>query len=84
MGEGVVREFGIDMSTLLYLKWVTNKDNQQANLGIAQGTLLNVTWQPGWERGLEENGYMYMDGSVPSLFTGNCHDIVNWLYPIKK
>ena len=25
-GEGVVREFGIDMYTLLYLKWVTNKD----------------------------------------------------------
>ena len=26
MGEGIVREFGIDMNTLLYLKWVTNKD----------------------------------------------------------
>ena len=23
--EGIVREFGIDMYTLLYLKWVTNK-----------------------------------------------------------
>ena len=23
---GIVREFGIDMSTLLYLKWITNKD----------------------------------------------------------
>ena len=37
MGEGVVREFGIDMSTLLYLKWVTNKDNQQANLQYSTG-----------------------------------------------
>ena len=26
MGEGIVREFGIDMCTLLYLKWITNKD----------------------------------------------------------
>ena len=27
MGVGViVREFGIDMYTLLYLKWITNKD----------------------------------------------------------
>ena len=26
MGEGIVREFGIDMYTLLYLKWITNKD----------------------------------------------------------
>ena len=25
-GEGAVREFGIDMYTLLYLKWITNKD----------------------------------------------------------
>ena len=23
---GIVREFGIDMYTLLYLKWITNKD----------------------------------------------------------
>ena len=26
MGEGIVREFGMDMYTLLYLKWETNKD----------------------------------------------------------
>ena len=25
-GEGIVREFGIDMYTLLYSKWITNKD----------------------------------------------------------
>ena len=24
-GGGTVREFGIDMYTLLYLKWITNK-----------------------------------------------------------
>ena len=24
--EGLVREFGMDMYTLLYLKWITNKD----------------------------------------------------------
>ena len=26
MGEGIVREFGVDRYTLLYLKWITNKD----------------------------------------------------------
>ena len=26
----------------------------------AQGTLLSLMWQPGWERNLGENGYMYM------------------------
>ena len=25
-GGGIVREFGIDMYTLLYLQWITNKD----------------------------------------------------------
>ena len=25
-GEGIVREFGMDRSTLLYLKWITVKD----------------------------------------------------------
>ena len=24
--EGIVREFGMDVYTLLYLKWITNKD----------------------------------------------------------
>ena len=24
-GEGILREFGTDMYTLLYLKWITNK-----------------------------------------------------------
>ena len=54
-GEGIVREFGMDKSALLYLKWITYKD------------LLYNTWKsaqcyvPAWmERGLRENGYMYM------------------------
>jgi len=25
-GEGIVTEFGMDVYTLLYLKWITNKD----------------------------------------------------------
>ena len=52
-GEGMVREFGMDMYTLRYLKWITNKD------------LLCS---------------MYMYGWVPSLFTGNCHNIVTRFY----
>ena len=71
------------MFTLLYLKWIINKD-----LLIADETLLSATWQPGWEKSLAENGYIYMYGWVPSLFTGNCH-IVNQLcsktkYKVKK
>ena len=32
---------------------------------IAQGTLLNVMWQPGWENSLGENGFMYMSLHCP-------------------
>ena len=45
--EGIVREFEIDMHTLLYLKWMTGED-----LLYSTGTLLNIVWQPGWKRGL--------------------------------
>ena len=63
MREGTVREFGMDMYTLLYLKWIINKD-----LLLAHGTLLNVMWQPRWKGSLGENAYMYMRGQVLSLF----------------
>ena len=36
--------------------------------------------QPGWERCLGKNGYMYLCGWIPSLFTWNYHNIVNWLF----
>ena len=45
-------------------EWIANKDP----VYIAQGPLLNVIWQPGWEGSLGENGYMYMYSGVSSLF----------------
>ena len=51
------RVFEMDRYTLLYFKWVTNKDHY-----MAQGTLLNIMWQPGWEGNLRENGYVYVYG----------------------
>ena len=42
-GKGIVKEFGMDMYTLLYLKWITNKD-----LLYSTGNLVNVRRQPGW------------------------------------
>ena len=55
--EGLVREFGIDIYTLLYLKWITNS---RITYCRAHGTLLNVMWQPGCEGRMGENGYMYI------------------------
>ena len=36
MGEGIVREFGMVMYTLLYLKWKTNKDLLYSTKNSAQ------------------------------------------------
>jgi len=55
MGEGTVREFGMDMDTLLYLTWRTHR-----TCWTAQGPLLNVMWQPGWEGSLGDNGYVWL------------------------
>ena len=38
----MIREFGMDIYTLLYFKWIIKNDLQ-----YRQGTLLNVMWQPG-------------------------------------
>ena len=45
MGEGIVREFGIDMYTLLYLKWVANKDLLYSTWNSAQFYV--ATWMGG-------------------------------------
>ena len=56
-GNGALEEFRINMHTLLYLKWIINR-----NLYIAQGTLLNVLRQSGREGSLGENAYMGVYG----------------------
>ena len=39
---GIVREFGVDMYTRLYLKWITNKD-------LLYSTWNSAQWNPRWE-----------------------------------
>ena len=59
MGKGIVRELGMDMHTLLTLKWITSK----VLLYIQHMELCStVTWQPGWLGSLGEDGYMCMYG----------------------
>ena len=43
----------MNMYTLLYLKWITNKNHY-----IEHRTLLNIMWQPGWEESWWESGYL--------------------------
>ena len=49
-GVRIVREFGIDMYTLLYLKWITNQDLLYSTRNSAQRYV--ASWM-GWEFGGE-------------------------------
>ena len=57
MEEGKVREFGMDIYIVLYLKWITNKDLLYSTGNSAQCYV--AAWIGG---SLQENGYMYMCG----------------------
>ena len=46
MGEGIVRESGMDMDTLLYLIWRTNKDLLSSTGNSAQYSVITL-WSPG-------------------------------------
>ena len=76
--ERILGEFGMDMYTLLYLKWRTNKDplcstwNSAQRYGAAwMGGESGGEWIPqlGWEGGLGENRYLCIYSWVPFLFT---------------
>ena len=55
--EGIVREFGIVVYTLLYLKWITNKCLLYSTWHSAQCHV--AAWMGA---GLGENEYMYIYG----------------------
>ena len=58
---------GIDMNILL---WVHVKmDSQQGHTIEYRKSLLNIMWQPQWERSLGKDGYMYMYSQVLLLST---------------
>ena len=56
-GEGIVKDFGKVMYTLLYLKWITNKNLLCSTWNSAQCYV--AAWMGG---GLGENGYTHMHG----------------------
>ena len=56
-GEGGLKDFGKVMYTLLYLKWITNKNLLYSTWSSAQ------CYVPAWVgEGLGGNGYMYVHG----------------------
>jgi len=65
----------MDMYTLLYLKWITNKDLLYSTWNSAQCYL--AAWAGGEFEGKRIHVYV-------RLFTQNYHSIDNWLYPNTK
>ena len=60
---GIIRKFGMGMYTLLYLKWVINKD-----LLYSTGTLLSIMQQPKGGKNLKKNRYRYMYNGINLLY----------------
>ena len=50
MGEGTVRECGMDMDTLLYLTWRTSKDLRSSTGKFGQYSVITL-WFPGGRMG---------------------------------
>ena len=56
-GEGIVKDFGKVMYTLLYLKWITNKNLLYSTRNTAQCYVVAWRWGGGARSG--KNGNMY-------------------------
>ena len=72
--EGMVGEFGMDMYTLLYLKWITNKNLRHSTRNSAQMLCGS----------LDGRGFGICMVESLRCFTWNYHNILNWLYTNTK
>ena len=91
MGEGIVREFGMDMDTLLYFTWRTSKDLLDSTGNSAPYSVITL-WFPGGrtgegivrESGMDMDTLLYLTGSTNTDLldsTGNsapCH-VAAWM-----
>ena len=59
MGKGIVGELGMDMHTLLYLKWVTNKDLSYREYTVFPQHYVAILDGRGVWQGMD---YMYLHG----------------------
>ena len=79
MGEGIVREFGINMHTLLYLRWTINKVLLYSTGNSVQCYV--VAWMGEEFRGEWIHIYVWLNPFAVHL---NYDNIVNQLYANTK
>ena len=78
MGEGTVRESGMDMDTLLYLTWRTSKDLLDSTGNSARYSVITL-WLPGGrmgegivrESGMDMDTLLYLTWETTVSFFGN-------------
>ena len=63
--EGIVRQFEMDMYTLLYLKWVTNRDLLCSTWNSARGSV--AAWLGGACGGERIHAYVWLSPFVVHL-----------------
>ena len=62
IGEGIVREFGMDIYTPIHLKWIINKDLLSSTVKSAQYSVLTLRSPGGWMgEGIVRESGMDMD-----------------------
>ena len=69
-GEGTVREFGMDMYALLYLKWITNKDLLCTTWDSAQGYM--AAWMGGESGGEQIHVHVSLSPFTVHLKVSHC------------
>ena len=65
MGEGIVREFGKVVHTLIYFKWITKKDILYSTWNSAQCYL--AVWMGGRFRGEWKHVYIWLNSFAVHL-----------------
>ena len=80
LGEEIVKDLGMDMYPLLYLKWITNKDQLYSTWNSAPCYV--AAWMGG-ECGGDEYMYVY-DGWGACCSPETITTLFNWLYSSTK
>ena len=78
-GEGIARKFGLDLYTLLYLKWITPKDLLYSTGNCGQCYV--AAWMGGEFGGEWIHVYEWLE---TPLFIWNYHNIVNWAFLVAQ
>ena len=84
-GEGIVREFGVDMDTLLYFKGITNKDLLDSTGNSAQYSVITL-WSPGRrmgegtvrEFGMDMNTLLYLKWMTSEVILHSTGNSAQW------